>query len=343
MSSEVTLPTLVRNEIAPLSANQMQARVNLIQQVMKKVMKENTHYGVIPGTPKPSLYKPGAEVLRVTFNLAATIKEAMTIELSGGHREERVTISIADFSGRVIAEGIGSCSTLESKYRYRRGEGESTGRAVPSGYWDAKRAGNLALMQEMLGGKGFSPKKVDGAWVIFKAGEGKTENPDPADCYNTILKMAKKRAFVDAILTATGASDIFTQDIEDLGTDSDDTPAAPEQPKQAAMPSMPAHKEPEFVQQRLHYYNLSTVPEAVKDATIQLFIEQGAEQDPETYLYVTEGPIKIQGAERYEVQPPAKEEREIVNEETGEVVTESVMAEATRARINNVKKGKKAA
>lgn len=33
---------------------------------------------------------------------------------------------------------------------------------------------------------------------------------------NTILKMAKKRAYVDAILTATKASHVFTQDIEDI-------------------------------------------------------------------------------------------------------------------------------
>lgn len=34
---------------------------------------------------------------------------------------------------------------------------------------------------------------------------------------NTVLKMCKKRAYVDAILTATGASSIFTQDMEDIG------------------------------------------------------------------------------------------------------------------------------
>jgi hypothetical protein len=37
----------------------------------------------------------------------------------------------------------------------------------------------------------------------------------PENIYNTILKMAKKRAFVDAVLTATGASDLFTQDLDD--------------------------------------------------------------------------------------------------------------------------------
>ena len=36
------------------------------------------------------------------------------------------------------------------------------------------------------------------------------------DIRNTILKMAEKRAFVSAVLIATGASDIFTQDIEDI-------------------------------------------------------------------------------------------------------------------------------
>ncbi len=44
----------------------------------------------------------------------------------------------------------------------------------------------------------------------------KLENDNPADDYNTVLKMAKKRALVDAVLTATAASDIFTQDLEDI-------------------------------------------------------------------------------------------------------------------------------
>lgn len=44
---------------------------------------------------------------------------------------------------------------------------------------------------------------------------GRVEHDNPADYYNTCLKMGKKRAFVDALLTCTAASDIFTQDIED--------------------------------------------------------------------------------------------------------------------------------
>ena len=37
-----------------------------------------------------------------------------------------------------------------------------------------------------------------------------------ANRVNTVLKMSKKRAYVDAILTATCASSVFTQDMEDI-------------------------------------------------------------------------------------------------------------------------------
>ncbi|MFZ3591513.1 hypothetical protein ACOI1C_20365 [Bacillus sp. DJP31] len=39
---------------------------------------------------------------------------------------------------------------------------------------------------------------------------------DPFSVVNTLLKMAKKRALIDAVLSATRASGLFTQDIEDL-------------------------------------------------------------------------------------------------------------------------------
>lgn len=226
-------------DYAPINAGQYQQRVNLIQEVMRQVMKEETHYGTLPGCPKPSLYKPGAEVLRVTFNLGQSIPNWQVKDLPGGHREAIVTIAIKDQRERIVSEGIGSCTTLESKYRYRKGEGENTGKFVPKEYWDAKRANNLNKMHEILGGKGYATRKVDGLWYIFKAGDEKVEHTDPADYYNTILKMAKKRAFVDAILTATGASDIFTQDIEDMDLDDEAKPA--QQPKAAA----PREPEPE--------------------------------------------------------------------------------------------------
>ncbi|RBP04962.1 hypothetical protein [Rossellomorea aquimaris] len=44
-------------------------------------------------------------------------------------------------------------------------------------------------------------------------------NQDPFSVVNTLLKMAKKRALIDAVLSATRASGLFTQDFEDLPKD----------------------------------------------------------------------------------------------------------------------------
>lgn len=47
---------------------------------------------------------------------------------------------------------------------------------------------------------------------------------NPWQFQNNILKMAKKRAHVDAVLTGVGASNVFTQDIEDMDEIPDNNP-----------------------------------------------------------------------------------------------------------------------
>jgi hypothetical protein len=64
-----------------------------------------------------------------------------------------------------------------------------------------------------------STKEKKYAWR--KDGGKVVENGELPDLYNTIIKMANKRAHVAATLTATAASDIFTQD---MGKDDDDKP-----------------------------------------------------------------------------------------------------------------------
>lgn len=49
--------------------------------------------------------------------------------------------------------------------------------------------------------------------------ERRYQKGDFAANLNTVTKMAKKRSYVDAILTATHASGVFTQDIEDIAVD----------------------------------------------------------------------------------------------------------------------------
>lgn len=51
--------------------------------------------------------------------------------------------------------------------------------------------------------------------------ERRYKNQDAAGIANTVLKMAKKRALVDATLSATRASGMFTQDLEDIEFESE--------------------------------------------------------------------------------------------------------------------------
>ncbi len=213
---------------APLSVQQVLTHLALIQQIMSATMKEGEHYGRIPGCgDKPTLLKPGAEKLCLTFRLAPAY-DVQERQLENGHREYRVTTTLTSITTQVlIGQGVGSCSTMEGKYRFRAGAAEATERPVPRAYWDI-RQDDPAKAQELIGGKGFTVKKVDGqGWMVARGGE-KVETDNPADHYNTVLKMAKKRALVDAVLTTTAASDIFTQDLEEISASiATLTPSAP--------------------------------------------------------------------------------------------------------------------
>lgn len=213
-----------------LSVEEVIQQTSRIQQVMRAVMHEGEHYGVIPGTgrkkkkgdgeeeddERKSLYKPGAEKLGLVFRLAPRFfGERDPIDMGDGHREYIITCELYSIvSGRTVGSGVGSCSTMESKYRWRSGPKDATGRPVPREYWDIRFSKPLDA-QDMLGGPGFVVGKGESGWEIFERGE-RVPNTDLADQYNTVLKMAKKRAHIDAMLTATAASDIFTQDLEDL-------------------------------------------------------------------------------------------------------------------------------
>ena len=199
-----------------MSVQQVLGQVSLIQQIMGAAMKDGEHFGKIPGCgDKPTLLKPGAEKLCLTFRLAPTYEVEEKIA-DRGHREYRVQCALTSILTQAfIGQGVGICSTMEAKYRFRLGAAEPTDKPVPRSYWDVRQEDPVKA-QELIGGKGFTVKKVDGkGWMIAKGGE-KVEHDNPADHYNTVLKMAKKRALVDAVLTATAASDIFTQDLEDI-------------------------------------------------------------------------------------------------------------------------------
>lgn len=190
-------------------------QMKLVEEVLTRAMVEDQDFGKIPGCgPKPTLLKPGAEKLLVLFRLAPrfTLQEK---DLGEGHREIRAVCDLYHIAtGEWYGQGIGSCSTLEAKYRWRMAKiacpkcGQETvikGREEYGGGW---------LCYAKKGGCG--AKWQDGDAAIEKQERGVVENPDVADQYNTVLKMAQKRAQVAAVLTATSASAIFTQDVEDM-------------------------------------------------------------------------------------------------------------------------------
>lgn len=171
-----------------IAASSLRQRVNIIQEVMQAVMKKDVHYGVIPGCKKPSLYKPGSEVLLATFQIATSIHVTDMSTRDCVRYQVRV-VGTHQGSGVIVGEGIGECSSDEDKYKWRRAVSDDEFNATPE------------TRRRLKYGKEWTIKQV---------------HTEPADVANTILKMAKKRAQIDMTLTATGASDCFDQDIEDL-------------------------------------------------------------------------------------------------------------------------------
>lgn len=226
------------NEDYMMGLNELKARANMVSDIKKQIMRKDTHFGVVPGCgSKPTLLKNGAELLCMAFKLAPDAKVEIA-DLGNGHREYTVTTTLTSIvTGVPVATGLGSCSTMESKYRYRGTELVNTGKPVPSAYWSDKDPSKL-------GGRGFVPKKDEnGRWMIFQKGDKKVENPDIADVYNTVLKMASKRSLVDATLKATGGSCEFTQDIEDMGPQASDAEFTDYQVMEDAPAQQPAQQQ----------------------------------------------------------------------------------------------------
>lgn len=179
----------------PMTAQEVGAGKALIQRVMQAVMKRDVHYGIIPGTKKPTLYKPGSEAILSTFRIAV-MPEIQDLSTSDEIRYRVLAKGVLP-DGTVVGCGIGECSTNEEKYRWR-------GSVCDEEYDDTPEDRRRIK---------YASKWINRQKETVKVKQVRTE---PADLANTVLKMAKKRAQIDLTLTATGASDTFDQDLEDL-------------------------------------------------------------------------------------------------------------------------------
>ena len=176
----------------------MVQKLDLMQEFFQKVMIKGQDYGTIPGTPKPTLLKPGAEKLNELYNYAPTVKEITEEkDMYNGFYRARVEIAIVDRkSGFVVAEGVGEANSFEGRYRWR---------------WVYENDLPPGINPESCVYKEFTKRGGNGTYKKYRI-----ENDDMFSMWNTVLKMAKKRALVDATLSATRSAGIFTQDAEEM-------------------------------------------------------------------------------------------------------------------------------
>lgn len=162
------------------------SHVAMVQEVMRAVMKQDVHYGVIPGTDKPTLYKQGAEVLCMAFRVADSyqVEDLSTADVV----RYRVTCTgVHQVNGLVLGTGMGEASSGEEKYKWRKA-------------WDDEYNATPANLRREKKGK-YVTKQV---------------RTEPADLANTILKMANKRAKIAMTINVTACGDMFGQDLEDM-------------------------------------------------------------------------------------------------------------------------------
>ena len=158
-----------------------------LREVQRSVLVAGTDYDTIPGTNKPSLLKPGAERLLQVFGL--------------GHDMVRVEVE-RDAEGQRI--GVTYRCVVFKNYGTDRIQVSSC-----EGYagYDEDRFFQAVEQLE-------KKERANASRYRRAPKEEKWAEPFKAP-WNSVVKMAQKRALVGAALQGTGASGLFTQDLED--------------------------------------------------------------------------------------------------------------------------------
>lgn len=197
---------------------------------LKRSMKPGIHYGPpYPGSKKETLLKPGAEMVARRFGIRPAYHALEARSEPDFDRPERSFVmyryscDVVDIeTGTIVGNAIGSCNSMEDKYRWR-----TTNLACPDCGAEAliisKRNSSEYWCNTYKEGCGHAFPLADPR--ITSQEPGKVINPNPMDLANTIDKMAQKRAFVSAVILATGASQYFApgdEAVHDLYIEPDD-------------------------------------------------------------------------------------------------------------------------
>lgn len=231
---------------------------------------------------KAVLLKPGAEKLCELYGYAPTLVSLTeTPDYETGHYRVQVVVGlIQKGTGIKVAEGVGECSTRESKYAYRW-----------IGADQARAAVGVELLKTL---KSRTRTGRNGDYTQYRL-----DNEDLHDVWNTILKMAKKRALVDATLTATSASGVFGQAAQELDEwiegEFTEVPG-PAQTAPDAVPSRPAAARPNAVPPRQQRQAQHPHPAAQQAAAPAPAREPTSASDWLNAIGSTHGqPAKLQG------------------------------------------------
>ena len=230
--------------IPPKEVEERLDAINTMAAIIQKKLKKDHDFGVIPGTQKPTLLKPGAEKMTKILNLADVyeiIEKTLNWEKPFFYFEVKCSL-VSLISGQVVSEGLGSCNSLEDRYRWR---------------WVFKNE----LPKKNLDDKGNPFPEVEFRQRFSEKTQKyytqyRIENDNIYTLVNTLMKIAEKRALVDAALHAGRLSDLFTQDVEDIygeykeektKEEKAEKPESP--PKQKAKPKKEEAKEAEVVKE----------------------------------------------------------------------------------------------
>jgi len=214
----------------------------------QEILISGLDYGLIPGVAKPSLLKPGAEKLRLAYGLftdTGLINEHC--DYDKGIIDFTYKTVVTNKEGKVIATCDGNANSFEVKFRYiwvkehqipagldknklvkketkfnefrfAIDKAETSGNyGKPIEYWNKFKEAIESGKAKKVERKTQAGKPME-AWEITDS-LYRIENPDIIGLKNTLMKMAQKRSFVGAMLLATGASQFYTQDVEDLEID----------------------------------------------------------------------------------------------------------------------------
>jgi hypothetical protein len=224
----------VQAELVPTMVSDIasaKARLVELQAFVREVMVEGEDYGTIPGTEKPALYKPGAEKLCEIYGLVQQPTVVARIEdwdTPHFHYEVRCDL-LSKRTERIVGCGFGSCNSYEARYRWRMAERLCPICRHPAIIRGKEEYGGGWVCFRKKGGCG--AKYADDDTDICDQKVGRVPNEDVCTLVNTLLKMAKKRALVDAVLSVTRSSGLFTQDVEDFDTGGDPEPTPRPEPK----------------------------------------------------------------------------------------------------------------